>query len=118
MGWVGGSVVCGGVVYSLLCACSMLVNAFPPSPAQISSFVILLCLTPNDFTHQERERERELLGGKGLTGPIAHLSSLTLSTLDRPLVILLCPTPDDFTHQERATGWERIEVPKLHKLIY
>ena len=85
--------MCGGVVYSLLCDGSMLVNPFPPSPAQIASFVMLLCLTPNDFTHQERERE--LLGGKGLTGPIAHLSSLTLST-----------------------GWERIEVPKLHKLIY
>ena len=73
--WVG----VGVVVYSLLCACSMLVNPFSPSPAKIAPFVIVLCLTPNHFT-----RQREFLGGKGLTGPIAHLSSLTLSLLVQP----------------------------------
>ena len=31
-----------------------LVNPLPPRPAKLGSFVILLCLTPNDFTRQGR----------------------------------------------------------------
>ena len=41
---------------------------FPPRPAETAPFVILLCLTPNDFTHQGRASgwERVKKGGKGL----------------------------------------------------
>ena len=37
---------------------------FLPRAAKTGHFVVFLCLTPDDFTHQGRP-----LGGKGLTGP-------------------------------------------------
>ena len=49
--------------------------SFPPKPAKTNSFVILLCLTPDDFTHQGRASGWERvnwgpLGSEGLNAAI------------------------------------------------
>ena len=48
---------------------SLFLNPFPPRAAKSGHFVILLCLTPDDFT-----RQRRAPGGKGLTEPICPSS--------------------------------------------
>ena len=46
---VGGKGLTGPICPSLF-----LLNPFPPKPAKTGPFIILLCLTPDDFTHQGR----------------------------------------------------------------
>ena len=89
---------------------SLFLNPLPPSPAKTIPFVILLCLTPDDFTRQERAVSRmervitEPIWPSLFLKPFPSRSAKTV-----PFFILLCLTPDDFTRRERASGWERIK---------
>ena len=71
------------------------VNLSSPRLAKTVPFVILLCLTPDDFTRQGRSSGWERVKW---TPPAKTV----------PIVILLYLTADDFTHQERASGWETV----------
>ena len=59
-------------------------NPSPPRLTKTGSFVILLCLTPDNFTHQGRA------SGWESVNPFPPRSAKT-----GPFVILLCLTPDD-----------------------
>ena len=50
----------------------------PPRPAQTSSFIVLLCLTPDDLTWGELTKG-ELMGGKGLLRTVEVIDILVLA---------------------------------------
>ena len=52
-------------------------NSFPPRPAKTGPFIILLCLMPDDTTHQGRASGWEM----AITGPICLSSLIILSLL-------------------------------------
>ena len=66
-------------------------NLSSPRPAQTVPFVILLCLTPDDFTRQWRA------SGWEMVNPFSPRPSKT-----DPYINLFCLPLDDFTHQGRA----------------
>ena len=83
------------------------INLSSPSPAQTVPFVILLCLTPDNFTRQWRASGWERVNWAYLPILFLNLSSpRPAKTI--PFVILLCLMPDNFTRQWRASGWERV----------
>ena len=73
-----------------------------PRPTKTVLFVILLCLTPDDFTRQRRASGWERVNWAYLPILFLNLSSPRLSKTVL-FVILLCLTPDNFTHQGKAT---------------
>ena len=90
----------------LICP-SLFLNPFPPRAAKSGHFVILLCLTPDDFTRQQRASGWERVNLPSPRPP---------KTV--PFVILLCLTPGDFTRQWRATGWERVKQVNLCSALF
>ena len=93
------------------------VNLFSPRTAKTAPFVILLCLTPDNFTRQGRAS-----GWERVNWTYLPISSLTFSLPDRPklapFVILLCLMPDNFTRQGIASGWERVNTVYCTVLVY
>ena len=78
-------------------------------PAKTVPFVILLCLTPDNFTHQWRASGWERVNWAYLPILFLNLSSPSLAKTV-PFVILLCLMPNNFTYQWRASGWERVNI--------
>ena len=83
---------------------------FPPWPAKIAPFVILLCLMPDNFTHQGRASGWEkvnwaYLSTLFLINPLPPRPAKTVSS-----VILLCLTPGDFPRQGRASRREKAKA--------
>jgi hypothetical protein len=79
-------------------------------------FIILLCLTPDDFT-----RQGESAATQWVNQTICPCTLLTLYSLsgNAPyFIILLCLTPDDFTRQgeSAATQWVRLKFSLTCKL--
>ena len=66
-------------------------------------FIILLCLMPDDFTHQG-----ESAATQWVPQTICPCTLLTLQVAMRPdapyFIILLCLTPDDFTCQGESAA--------------
>ena len=89
--------------------CEMLTTEhFPPKQAKTVPFTILICLTPDNFTHQWRASGWERVNWAYL--PISLFLNPFPPRLAKtvPFIILICLTPDNFTCQGRASGWERV----------
>ena len=70
----------------------ILINLFPPRPAKTGPFVILLCLMPDDFTHQERagwERVNVMPPPLVTSTPLRQNPAVFVSTVHTPVNALL-----------------------------
>jgi hypothetical protein len=72
-------------------------------------FVILLCLTPDDFTHQG-----ESAATQWVNQTICPCTLLTLYVAMHPdapyFIILLCLMPDDFTRQGESAAINGLKI--------
>ena len=85
---------------------SNLFNPFPPRPAKTSPFTILLCLMPDDCTHQGRASAWELVNWAYCICPSLFLNPFPLRPAKTgPLLFYSsCLTSDNFTHQGVEKG--------------